>query len=320
MIKIARTVVYLLLAVTAISCKKDMMKDIDEGGWNHERSIINISVEHQVGLATVKRDENNNGLVSFMFNVNSGDISKVTIKSLELSVGASSDMKPGDQLNFDNPDRTAQIKVRSATGQERIWTLSFIPFTDELIGTWAISKLSVYGGAWPEYGGAAAFDDIAARDWNWKQDGTGPVAEYDNTLTFTLEGITETGDSYGKCFNDAGPDGKYAGFIFIDDPDGARNEIDVNGHYRQIPAGESSWKRNSAQGTITFTSASNKVTTGRFVGAGSEGLPGGLTVTVADHAFSFDREFSYVWIDIYKDREKLVENTRKYWIQVRKIN
>lgn len=318
--RIARTIVYLLLAVTVFSCKKDMMEDIDEGGWNNERSIIQISVEHQVGLATVKRDASNNGLISFMFNVSSGDVSRITIKSLELSFGATADKNVGDQLNFDNPDKTAQIKVRSATGQERIWTLSFVPFTDELIGTWAISKLTVYGGAWPEYGGASALDDIAERNWNWKQDGTGPIAEYDNTLTFTLEGITESGDSYGRCINDAGADGRYADFIFVDDPDGAKTEIDVNGHYRQIPPGESSWKRNSAQGTISFTTSDNKVTTGRFIGAGTEGLPGGATVTVADNAFTFDRDFSYVWIDIYKDREKLVENARKYWIQVKKIN
>jgi hypothetical protein len=306
------------ITFTLYSCKKNPMKPFEDGSWNNERSIVNIKFEHQVGNAEIKRDKAYNGLVSFLFNENGSDKSKIVIKELELSYGAKADLSIGDALNFDNPDNTASIVVTAASGEKRTWKINCLPFKDELIGTWKISALSVYGGAWPEFGGVDAFADIRERSWNWKTDQTGPEAEYDNTLTFTLEGIDEQGNTFGKLVNDAGTDGKYANFIFIADPDGARTPIDVNYQYRKIPTGESSWKRNSAQGTITFTNANKVVTTGRFVTSGTETLEGGKSMTVKDRAFTFELKPTFVWIDIYQDREKLVENAKKFWVQVSK--
>ncbi|SBW06870.1 hypothetical protein [uncultured Dysgonomonas sp.] len=319
--KLLKILIFIFIPFLLFSCKEDIMKDIEDGSWNNERSIVSISFEHQVGTATIKRDKNNDGIVSFMFNESAGNKSSVKIKDIELSYGATADTHPGDILNFDNATNSAQITVTAESGQKRTWEITYIPFSDELIGTWKITTLSVYGGAWPEYGGAGYYNDIAERSWNWEYGGSGPVAEYDNTLTFTLEGITEAGDTYGKLINDAGADGKYANFIFIDDPDGARTPIDINYNYRKIPKGESTWKRNSQQGTITFTAADNSTATGRFVGSGQEVLDDyGNSMTVTDKAFTFEYQPTYIWIDIYKDRERLVENLKRFWIQVKKID
>lgn len=300
-------------------CKRDIMQDVRDQQWNHERAIIDIVFENQVGTATIQRDEHNEGTVSFMYNATAGDANRLVIKSLELSYGAQSELSVGDELVFDG-NHTAQLEVTSKSGKTRAWTIQYVPFTDELVGTWQITTLSVYGGAWPEYGGSAAYPDMAERAWNWQQDGSGPVAEYDNTLTFTLEGITEEGDAYGKVINHAGPDEQYADFIFIDDPDGARTPIDVNSKYRKIPVGEGTWKRNSRQGTLTFSGGST-VSTGRFVGSGTEKLDDfNNQLTLPNHAFVFELTPSFVWIDIYKDRERFVENAKKYWVQVTKVS
>ncbi len=318
--KIYNTIALIAVILLSVSCERDIMSDIEDGKWNNERSIINISFEGQAGKSTIGRDTNNEGFVSFMFNEEGKDKSKIKIRSLELSVGASSDYKVGDVLNFDNDENVALITVTSQTGEKRIWKITYIPFADELIGTWEVTTLSLYGGAWPEYGGSSAFQDIAERAWNWENDGTGPIAEYDNTLTFTLEGIAENGDTYGTLVNDAGSDGKYANFIFIDDPDGARTPVDVNYRYRKIPIGESKWKRNSAQGTIIFTDSEGIETTAYFVGAATETQDDGNSkVTVTENAFTFKLEPTYIWIDIYKDREKIVENAKKFWVQVSKV-
>lgn len=318
--KIYNTLALVAIILISVSCKRDIMDDIDDGSWNNERGIINIVFEGQAGKSSITRDANNNGLVSFMFNELGNDNSKIKIRSLELSAGASSDYKVGDMLNFDNEYNTALITVTSQTGKERIWKVAYRPFSDELIGKWKITTLSVYGGAWPEYGGSAAFQNMAERTWSWKGDNTGPIAEYDNTLTFTLEGIAENGDTYGTLVNDAGADGLYADFIFIDDPDGAKTPIDVNYHYRKIPTGTSKWKRNSSQGTVIFTDSEGTETTAYFVEAGTEQQDdGSSTITVAKNAFSFKLKPTYIWIDIYKDREKIVENAKKYWVQVSKV-
>lgn len=302
-----------------VGCKRDILKDIREQQWNHERAIIDIVFENQVGTAAIQRDAQANGNVSFMYNVGAGDANKLIIKNIELSYGARSSLSEGDELVFDN-NHTAQLVVTSKTGQDRTWTIQYVPFTDDLVGTWQITTLSVYGGAWPEYGGAAVYTDMAERSWNWRQDGTGPGAEYDNTLTFTLEGISDEGDAYGRIVNDAGADGRYADFTFIEDPDNAPTPIDVNGKYRTMPMGEGSWRRNSRQGTITF-SGGGVVSTGRFVGSGTETLDGSNNqLTLQNQAFVFELIPSFIWIDIYKDREKFVENAKKYWIQVKKGN
>lgn len=296
------------------------MSDIEDNKWNNERSIVDISFEGQVGKATIIRDANNKGHISFMFNEINRDRSKIKIREMEISYGANSDRVVGDELNFDNIERTAYITITSKTGIEKEWSISFVPFSDEIIGNWKIKTLSVYGGAWPEYGGSDAFQNIAERAWNWQTDGSGPIAEYDNILEFQLDGISENGDTYGTLINHSGPDNKNANFIFIDDPDGAKNPIDVNYHYRKLPIGESKWRRNSAQGTITFTDAKGKETVGRFINATNETEDDGRSVVkVSENAFVFTLSPTYVWIDIYKDREKLVENAKKYWVQVSKI-
>jgi len=311
--------IIVLMMFTLVSCQKDLMKEIRNEEWNNERAILLITFENQVGNATIRRDENQNGLITFMYNQTAGDSKSIKIKELELSYGASSDVIKDQVLTFDD-QQTAQIKVTSKSGQDRVWKISYIPFSDELVGTWQISTLSVYGGAWPEYGGAAAHVSMAERSWNWNTDGTGPIAEYDNTLTFTLEGITEDGDAYGKVINHAGPDQEYADFIFIDDPDGAKIPIDVNNKYRKIPIGEGSWKRNSKQGTISFSSAS-LVSTAKLIGSGTITLDDyNNSITIQDKAFEFELEPTFIWIDIYKDRERFVENAKKYWVQIKKIS
>ena len=86
-------------------------------------------------------------------------------------------------------------------------------FRESLEGTWSINNLIIYGGTGPEWGWRKEFIRL------WTNHGAGmdeysPEKEYDNTLTFIMENITDDGNTSGKCINAAGPDGKYADFIF----------------------------------------------------------------------------------------------------------
>lgn len=68
-----------------------------------------------------------------------------------------------------------------------------------------------------------------------------------------MENITDDGNTSGKCINAAGPDGKYADFIFKGSSNPAdKTDIDLKKYYRKIPVGESRWIRNYSLGTITF--------------------------------------------------------------------
>ncbi len=37
-----------LMVLAQTACVKDPLKEIEEGDWNHERSVINIKFENQV--------------------------------------------------------------------------------------------------------------------------------------------------------------------------------------------------------------------------------------------------------------------------------
>ncbi|UIR56967.1 hypothetical protein LZQ00_03915 [Sphingobacterium sp. SRCM116780] len=307
------------LSLLQLSCKDNTLEYIDSGDWNNERSIINIMFENQVGVATVKRDQDNNGEISFMLNEQNVSIDQLKITDMEISVGSQSNVKVGEVLNFNNKDKTAHIIITSKTGIQKEWKITYVPFKDDLIGTWKITKMSLYGGFWPQWGGAALFPNLVDRPWDWRDNGTGPVAEYDNTFTFALDGVDENGNAFGTLVNDAGTDKLFADFYFVDD----NNNLNVNNLYRKIPVGTSKWKRDAAKGTIIFTDKDGKTSTAVWLNKTVEklvGEQGDLLLEVPDYAFRFDYVPTQIWIDIYKDREKVVENLKNYWIQIKKTN
>ncbi|MCC8171988.1 MAG: hypothetical protein LIP00_09435 [Parabacteroides sp.] len=313
---------YSLLGVAVLltqSCVKDMQDDLKEGGWSHDRTILDLKVKNQVGTAEIERTDETSGEIALTLNIDAiEDISKVELEKLQLSYDARPSVAIGETLNFDNPERTATLTITSATGQTREYKIHATEFRETLIGTWGIHSLVVYGGTGPEYGGGAVLQ-LQDKPWCW-QDTYAPQTECDNILTFTLDQITEEGNTSGSCIHDAGADGKYADFIF----QGSANkenpgvDIDLKHFYRQIPEGESRWTRNYASGTISFTGKDGKVTTGVLENAGTYELGNGKTVTVENNAFSFNLNGTDDWTHIYSDFDKFAKKPRKYYIMVTK--
>ena len=157
------------------------------------------------------------------------------------------------------------------------------------------------------------------KPWCWSSN-FGPDKECDNSLTFTMTGISDDGNTSGKCVNNAGADGKYADFIFVGsmNKDNPGVDLDLKKYYRQIPEGESTWVRNYAAGTITFTDANGRVTTGSLVGPGTENLGNGLSMTISNNAFAFNINGTDDWKNIYSDYDKFAKKVRRYWISVTK--
>lgn len=313
------------LAILFISCQKDIMKDIKDGDWNHERSIVELEFEDQIGLTSISRDNDGNGTITFMLNTMIADLAEVKVKNIALSYGAKSDIKAGDVINFDNTTKSTFITVTSQQGEKLDWQVTANPFTEELIGTWGITGLDQYGGAGAEYGGAMA--GSMTEDTKIWPDNEGADKELDNTLTFTLTGVGTDGNAYGTVVNNAGPDGAYANFVFYQDKTNNPSETyDANKFYRTIAKGAGKWKRDNAAGTITFMTDNDVVlSTTTFVGAGTENLPsqpGGRqnAITVTDKAFTFKLTGTGSWDFIYAGKDRFYFNPNKYWIQVTKIN
>ena len=95
-------------------------------------------------------------------------------------------------------------------------------------------------------------------------------------------------------------------------------DIDLKKFYRQIPEGESTWVRDYAANTITFTDKEGRKTTGSLVAAGTEDLGNGLSMTIDRNAFAFNLSGTDDWTNIYSDYDKFVKKVRRYWISVSK--
>lgn len=318
-----KSIYFKLLPVTAIllvsaACERDMQSEINGGKWNHERQVIDIKFENQIGVAEIDNFDATTGFIDISINVDAvPDLSNVKIESMQLSYQATASVSVGDALNFENDSKSASITVKAVSGETREYTIYVSEFTETIIGQWAVDNLYLYGGTGPEYGGAAvmAFED---KSWCWNE-ATGPKAECDNIITFTLDGVTEEGNTYGTCVNNAGEDGKYFDCMFVGNNPETGENVDVSGYYRQVPEGESSWLRDYSAGTLIFTDADGKQTTGSFLASGTEDLGYDHSFTVEDHALAFSINGVDDWTNIYGDYDKFVKKARKFWITLKKL-
>jgi len=310
----------LIIAATMAfqSCVKDPLDDVNDGGWNHERTILDIKFENQAGAAEITTINATTGEINLAINTAAvADFSKVKLTRLQTSYQAQSSVVEGETLDFSNADKTAVITITATTGETRDYKVILSDFSESLVGTWGINSLVVYGGTGPEYGGGGVME-LQEKSWCWYDDAP-PAAEYDNTITFTMTEILDNGNTIGTCVNDAGPDGKYADFIFK----GAMNpetgeDVDLKKYYRQIPQGTSTWERNYSNGTITFTDANGKRTTGSFLGSGTVDLGNGNSYTVDSNAFSFNISGTDDWNNIYSDYDKFAKKARVFFVSVSK--
>ncbi|MDR1707287.1 hypothetical protein [Dysgonomonas sp.] len=319
--KILKYSLFILCFIISQSCVKDMQDDLNDGGWNHERSLISLKFKNQVGQAEIERVDGTTGEVTITLNVGAiTDLSKVEIESLQLSYQAKSSVNIGGMVDFSNADRKATITITSALGESRDYTIYASEFRETIEGQWAINNLVVYGGTGPEYGGGAVLP-LQEKSWCW-YDEYAPKTECDNILTFTMDQITDDGNTSGVCVNNAGADGKYANFIFQGsmNKDNPGVDLDLKRFYRQIPEGESRWTRNYSLGTISFTDKDGKVTTGTLENPGTYDLGNGKSVTIPNNAFSFALSGVDDWTNIYSDFDKFAKKPRKYYIMVTKQN
>jgi hypothetical protein len=308
-----------LIAVTQ-SCQKDPWDKVADGNWNNEHSVISLMFKNQVGTATIERIDDAAGEIRITLNVGAiPDLSQVEVERLQLSYNATSSVGVGSIVSFDNPEKKANIAVTSPTGKTREYAIYATEFRESLEGHWSVNNLIVYGGTGPEWGGGAVMS-LQDKEWCWNYNNP-PRVEYDNILTFTMDQITEDGNTSGICINAAGPDGKYADFIF----QGSQNnegtdDIDLKKFYRQIPEGESRWLRDYSTGTISFTDANDKVTAGVLEAPGDHALGDGFNITVLNNAFSFNLNGTDDWGNIYSDYDKFVKKPRKFFVLVTKLN
>ena len=77
---------YLLSAFVLLcfaSCKDDPWEDVADGGWNHERSIIDVKFEGQAGTPTITETDSETGVIELQLASDMvADMSKVRVETL----------------------------------------------------------------------------------------------------------------------------------------------------------------------------------------------------------------------------------------------
>ena len=301
------SILCMLAALLASSCTQDPY----DGIVSHERAVEAVSLGDgfvQVGPAVIDRTTNKASVQVLMED--GIDLSKVKVL-IQSSYKSKIAPASGEVINFEGNNNQFTYTVTAESGEKREWTVELVPFTEEILGSYNIQQLVVYGGTGPEYGGGAVMK-LTDKPWDWP-DTDGPSVEEDNVLTFEFTGVTSDGKTYGTITNNAGTDGLYADYQFIADP-----ATDVNYFYRTIPKGTGTWQHDYVNNKINFVFDDGTTYSSSFIGASTIDLGNGLSKTITDNSFDFTLYGVDDWNKIYSDYDKFVRRPRRFWIDVKK--
>lgn len=235
---------YILIAVLFVAttaCTKDPLKDLEGNDWKKERNVVSVLFEGQIGTALIERNGDDAQIRVFAKSNNISDLSKVEIKAIDFSYGASSLSMTGSTLDFTSADATAIITVKSGSGETLDWTVSLKSFNSDLEGTWSIGEIGMYS------------DMFSSEDWGWES--TALINDYlpelnpelDDVITFIVEGADESGNPYGSYSHAAGADGAYGEFIDTE------KGWDFNSRLRKVPTGDGTWLRDYSRNKVVIT-------------------------------------------------------------------
>lgn len=216
--------------------------------WLRERTPLGFRVESQVGEAVITDDWRHDETGTIRFQLVTGgiaDMTKVKVEEITLQYNAKASVQAGSTIDLSSG--SCDIVVTAETGETRTYTVSYDPFVEPFEGVYDMDyDVNNHDESQYENGNAFALwffggsndgcycQSLMWKHWNWNG-GYKPMVEDDNVLTITLTGVdSQTGDTYGTCYNDAGPDGKYADFKW-----NSNGGHDLKKFYRCIPEGES---------------------------------------------------------------------------------
>ncbi|WP_435315622.1 hypothetical protein, partial [Cellulophaga fucicola] len=235
---------FVVLALFFVACTENPLEDVEGTDWQKERNVVSILLEGQIGTAIIERNFDDAKIKIYAKTENIADLSKVEIKNIELSYGASSANEKGTTLDLSSG--TTTISVASGAGNSLDWEVTMLPFKSDLEGTWYIGDVRMY------------CDMFTKESWGWEKNEsmfgylTELNPELDNKITFTVEGADAKGNPFGNYEHNAGNDGSFGSYS------DAGKGWDFNSRFRKIPTGNGTWLRDFERNKVIITDA-NKV-------------------------------------------------------------
>jgi len=319
----------LAIAGAVVACNKEEVNGGGNDGGkekSHERTILTIAFEHQIGAATINAIDAENGEIEFELAVDLiNDLSQVEITDMTISYAAQASVKKGDKVDLKAADPT--ITVTSEAGDVRTYALKMKTFSESFAGCYSITGSKFVGGVGEWDWGTMYLISPEEKNWLWSSEGYGPTANYDNYLEITCTKINDDGSTEGTCIHYGGADEKHWNCIYAGEFNKVTEglPVDLRPFFRVIPIGESTWKRDYENETITFKSAEGVETVANLKTESFEVSDSktGKTVEVADQALAFTLAGNTDWPSeslIYTDYQKFVVSPRAFILLVNRVN
>lgn len=235
---------FIVLALFFVACTENPLEDVEGTDWQKERNVVSILVEGQIGTAIIERNFDDAKIKIYAKTENIADLSKVEIKNIELSYGATSENEKGTTLDLSSG--TATLAVTAGAGETLNWEVTLLPFKSDLEGTWYIGDVRMY------------CDMFTWESWGWEKNESmfSYLAELnpelDNKIIFTVEGADAKGNPFGNYEHNAGNDGAFGSYT------DASKGWNFNTRFRKIPTGKGTWLRDFERNKVIITDA-NKV-------------------------------------------------------------
>ena len=287
--KTYRFILVMMITTVLFSCKKDPLSEINDGSWNKERNIINISFSDQIGTTKIARDDNGATIEFLDF---ADDFSAITVNSLEVSYGATSSIAIGQKLDFNNPEKTATITITPVNGEPLVWTIKAGKYVNPYAGTWSIQSFKF---KWDDYNGWGLQGEATVDS---KMASVSPGL--DDILTFSgIEGTDASGAFYGSYERAKGADDAFGTYI---SPLGN----DWSEKFGQLPNGKGKYFINSDNTVSIEIEGSGKKLTSK----GSQGTDG--------QTLTYDLVSTQIWTINWDDYYS-TENQLKMAYEIRYI-
>ena len=248
-----KSIVFAVFAILAAASCQKVVHNTEElvDPWLRERTPVNLRLESQIGAAVISDDwrDDSRGSIAVSLITSGLDLSAVKVEAIDFKFPSSefcpkANIAPGSTLDFSSG--AASFTVTAYNCETRTYTVSYSPFVDPLEGTYTFTPVGgildaanapkcafIIVGGWDD---ALVRSTLMDKWWHWGA-GYMPTDEDDNTLSFRLEKAdATTGATFGTLFNEAGPDGLYANYLY-------NNSIDMNEKYRTFPKGRSRWSK-----------------------------------------------------------------------------
>ncbi|MGI4870902.1 MAG: hypothetical protein ACRYFX_06960 [Janthinobacterium lividum] len=227
-----------LLALGALAGLASCKQDPFEGIKSHERAITAVTLDKgQIGIAEIARTTGDTSKAT-VYVVKGTDISKLSL-TIETSYKASVAPGSGSITNFAASKGKVIYTVTSESGENRIWLVQVKEYQSDLDGVWRVNQFK--------------FQYFIGEGQSWGWNGTKNLTdnmpnaskEMDNTIEFTVTGVTATGNLTGTFTHSAGPDGQYGDYKMADG-------TDFNYKFRKLPKTSGTFLRDFTDNSLTF--------------------------------------------------------------------